>query len=116
MEGTIALFIPIAFFIMIFGVVYLVITSRNRERMLLIEKGADPKLFESVKKTSSGGVLKWALLLVGIGLGIFLATLLVDAGMNEPASYFAMICIFGGAGLLLSYKIEQKANKMIDKE
>ncbi|MEI7828388.1 MAG: DUF6249 domain-containing protein [Prolixibacteraceae bacterium] len=116
MERTIALFIPIAFFIMIFGVVYLVITSRNRERMLLIEKGADPKLFESVKKTSSGGVLKWALLLVGIGLGIFLATLLVDAGMNEPASYFAMICIFGGAGLLLSYKIEQKANKMIDKE
>jgi uncharacterized membrane protein YiaA len=116
MEGTIAIFIPIAFFIMLFGIVYVVITSRNRERMLLIEKGADPKLFESVKKTSTGGVLKWGLLMVGVGLGIFLATLLVDAGMNEPASYFAMICIFGGLGLLVAYKIDQKNNHIIGKE
>lgn len=116
MVETVAVFIPIAFFIMSFGIAYLVITSRNRERMLLIEKGADPKLFESVKKTSSGGILKWALLLVGIGIGIFLATLLVDAGMNEPASYFAMICLFGGAGLLLAYKIEQKSKTEKNKE
>jgi uncharacterized membrane protein YiaA len=116
MAATLAVFIPIAFFIMFFGIVYVSITSRNRERMALIEKGADPNLFETVKKTSNGGVLKWALLLVGIGLGIFLATLLVEAGMNEPASYFAMICLFGGAGLLVSYKIEQKDNKMNDKK
>lgn len=116
MENLVPILVPLAFFAMIFGIVYVVITSRNRERLLLIEKGADPKLFESVKKTSTGGILKWALLLVGIGIGIFLATLLVDAGMNEPASYFAMICLFGGAGLVVSYKIDQKANKMTDKE
>lgn len=116
MERTLAIFIPIAFFIVVFGIVYVVVTARNRERMALIEKGADPKLFESVKKTSNGGVLKWALLMVGIGLGIFLATLLVEAGMNEPASYFSMIFLCGGAGLLVSYKIEQKANNTIVKE
>lgn len=94
---------------MIFGIVYIIVTARNRERMALIEKGADPKLFESVKGSSKGGILRWGLLLVGVGLGIFLATLLVDAGMNEPASYFGMICMFGGAGLLLAYRIELKA-------
>jgi hypothetical protein len=116
MDNLVPILVPLAMFAMIFGIVYVVITSRNRERMLLIDKGADPKLFESVKKTSTGGILKWALLLVGIGLGIFLATLLVDAGMNEPASYFGMIFLFGGLGLLLSYKMEQKMNKQIDKE
>jgi len=116
MVATLAVFIPIAFLIVIFGIAYVSITSRNRERMALIEKGADPKLFESVKKTSNGGTLKWALLMVGIGLGIFLATLLVEAGVNEPASYFSMIFLCGGAGLLITYKVEQKANKTQDKE
>ena len=109
MEGTIAVFIPIAFFIMMFGIVYVIISSRNRERMLLIEKGADPKLFESVKKTSTGGILKWGLLLIGIGLGTFFAMLLVQAGMEEGA-YPAMICLFGGAGLLAAHKMDQKSN------
>jgi uncharacterized membrane protein YiaA len=116
MAATLAVFIPIAFFIMFFGIVYVSITSRNRERMALIEKGADPKLFESEKKSSSGGILKWALLMVGIGLGIFIATLLVEAGINEPASYFSMIFLGGGAGLLISYKVEQKENKTPNKE
>ena len=60
--------------------------------MSLIEKGADPKLFESVKKTSTGGILKWGLLLIGIGLGIFFAAILVNAGFDEGAAYPAMIC------------------------
>jgi archaellum biogenesis protein FlaJ (TadC family) len=116
MENLVPILVPLACFAMIFGIVYVIVTARNRERLALIEKGADPKLFESVKKSSTGGILKWALLLVGIGLGIFLATLLVEAGMNEPASYFAMICLFGGAGLLLAYKIEQKSNPEKNRE
>jgi hypothetical protein len=111
MDTLVPIFVPLSLFAMAFGIVYVIVTARNRERMALIEKGADPKLFESIKKTSTGGTLKWALLMVGVGLGIFCATLLVDAGMNEEASYFAMICLFGGAGLLLAYKMEQKANK-----
>ena len=116
MDSMVPILVPLAMFAMIFGIVYVIVTARNRERLSLIEKGADPKLFESVKKTSTGGILKWALLLVGIGIGIFLATLLVEAGMNETASYFAMICLFGGAGLLLAYRIEQKTNSLKDKE
>jgi len=103
-----AILIPLAFFAMVFGVVYIIVTARNRERLTLIEKGADPKLFESVKKTSTGGILKWGLLLVGIGLGTFFAMLLVQSGFEEGA-YPAMICLFGGAGLIVAHKMEQKS-------
>ena len=106
---AVAIIVPLAVFAMIFGIVYVIVTARNRERMSLIEKGADPKLFESIKKTSSGGILKWGLLLIGIGLGIFTAAMLVSSGLEEGAAYPAMICLFGGAGLLLSYKMEQKS-------
>lgn len=95
-------------FATIFGIIYIIVTARNKERMALIEKGADPKLFESVKKTSTGGILKWGLLLVGIGLGTFFAMLLVQSGLEEGA-YPAMICLFGGAGLIAAHKMEQKS-------
>ena len=42
--------VPLGLFAMIFGIVYLGVTSRNRERMALIERGADPALFETKKK------------------------------------------------------------------
>lgn len=102
--------VPLAVFAMIFGIVYVFVTARNRERMALIEKGADPKLFESVKSSSKTGLLKWGLLLVGVGLGFFFADILINAGMNDETTYPAMICIFGGAGLLLAYKMEPKSN------
>lgn len=108
--------VPLAMFAMVFGIVYVIVTARNRERLSLIEKGADPKLFESVKKTSSGGLLKWALLMIGIGLGIFFAAALVNAGFDEGAAYPAMILLCGGAGLLLAHRSEQKSNALKDKE
>jgi len=103
--------VPLGVFLMSFGIVYVIVTARNREKMALmnlIEKGGDPKLLDSMKRSSKGGILKWGLLLVGVGLGILCASLLAEAGMNEPASYFSMICLFGGAGLLLAYRIELK--------
>jgi hypothetical protein len=114
---AVAILVPLAFFALVFGVVYIIVTARNRERINLIEKGADPKLFESVKSSSNGGILKWGLLLVGIGMGIFFASLLVQGmGMEEGAAYPAMICLFGGAGLLVAYKVDQNANKKQEKE
>lgn len=108
--------VPIAVFAMIFGIVYVVVTARNRERMAMIEKGADPKFFESLKTSSKARALKWGLLLVGVGLGLFLAGICVSAGMEEGAAYPGLICLFGGAGLLIAYKIEQNSNKSRENE
>ena len=113
MEGIL---VPIAVFAMIFGIVYLVVTARNRERMAMIEKGADQKFFESLKTNSKARILRFGLLLVGVGLGVFLAGICVSAGMEEGAAYPGLICLFGGAGLLLAYRIEQKSTPPKDKE
>ncbi len=101
-------------FAMIFGIVYL----RTRQNLAMIEKGMNPKEFAN--RPAPYKNLKWALLLVGAGLGLFLAYLLDnyvlyqqgrfdyhDSGRNAPI-YFALIAIGGGLGLFGSYRIEKK--------
>jgi hypothetical protein len=103
--------VPIALFAMIFGIVYLA----KRERMAMIERGMDPRRY---KPQSAPFInLKWGLLLIGAGMGLFLAYLLdhtifskmgeMEDG-NNAAIYFSMIAIFGGLGLFASYRIEKK--------
>ena len=68
--------IVLIIFAAIFGVVFVVASARNRERMAMIEKGVDPKDFLSKPKSSMYTTLRWALLLVGVGLGLFLGSVL----------------------------------------
>jgi hypothetical protein len=103
--------VPTALFAMIFGIVYLT----KRERMAMIERGMDPRRYKAQSAPFQN--LKWGLLLIGAGAGLFLAYLLdktafsrigqMDDGGNT-AIYFALIAIFGGLGLFLSYHIEKK--------
>jgi hypothetical protein len=100
-----------AMFAMVFGIFYL----RNREKMAMIERGMDPRI-NTLKTVNRNAVLTWGLLLVGAGLGLFLAyildcTLPFSKGQDNPALYFALIAVFGGAGLFTSYLIEKKDNK-----
>src|SRR5450755_99 len=100
---------------MIFGIRYF----SSREKMAMIEKGIDPKL-KSDHRPAPFRSLKWGLLFVGAGIGLFLAYLLdnfVFVHGRHPNDYrddtnafiyFALIAIGGGIGLILSYKIERK--------
>ncbi|GAA4091990.1 DUF6249 domain-containing protein [Mucilaginibacter panaciglaebae] len=95
-------------FAMIFGIVYL----RNRERMAMIERGMNPRKNEENSGALSS-ILTWGLLLIGAGLGLFLAyildsTLPFAKGQDNTAIYFALIALFGGAGLYLAYHIQRK--------
>ena len=102
--------IPLIVFAAAFGIVYVVITTRNRERMALIEKGINPLEFKP--KSNTYGILKWALLLVGVGLGLFLGSLL-DAYTDIPDEpvYFAGALIFGGLGLAIAFMISRKSEE-----
>ncbi len=111
MEDIARVLVPIVFFAMIFGIVYLVFSSRNRERMALIERGADPTLFESRKNGVVGGVMKIGLFFMGVGVGIVVAYFLISIGMKEEAAYPAMIFLFGGLALILSYVWQRKNQK-----
>jgi hypothetical protein len=101
---------------LLFGIRYI----NNKENMAMIEKGLDPKL-KMERRPAPFRNLKWGLLLVGSGIGLFLAYFLdnyvlynikhgnneFNDGANAPV-YFALIAIGGGIGLILSYKIERK--------
>jgi hypothetical protein len=113
----------LALFAMIFGIRYL----NNKENMSMIEKGIDPKIKRDRPAPAPFRNLKWGLVLVGAGLGLFTAYLLDNfllyavrhstvnfdnEGANVPI-YFALIAIGGGLGLIISYRIEKK--EVLDK-
>ena len=108
----VGILVPLGAFAMVFGIFYLGITSRNRERMALIERGADPTLFEATKTCHKGRTFKWGLFFVGIGLGIVTAYFLSNGGgMDEDSAYPAMIFIFGGIALIVSYLWQRKEDE-----
>jgi hypothetical protein len=100
--------ISLGFFAMIFGIVYL----NKRERMAMIERGMDPRRYKP--QAAPYQTLKWGLLMIGAGTGLFLAFLLdrlafkSDYYDGNPAVYFSMIAIFGGLGLFTSFRMEKK--------
>ncbi|MBB6111881.1 DUF6249 domain-containing protein [Mucilaginibacter lappiensis] len=105
--------VPLGFFTMIFGIVYL----NKREKLSMIERGMDPRSYKPQSAPYQN--LKWGLLLIGSGIGLFLAFILdhtIFRYMDDEAFflYVALIAIFGGAGLILSYRIEKK--EVLDKD
>lgn len=101
-------------FAVIFGIFYLFFSTRNKERLALIEKGVDAKIFMSGEKkrsTLTGRVivLNLALLLMGIGLGVFLASLLdTYTTIDNDAVYPAMIFFMAGLGLFTGFNLTKK--------
>jgi hypothetical protein len=96
--------ILIAFFAMIFGIVYLLI--RLKERSMLIRNGANATIFDSSKQPSS---LKLGMVLVGIGTGILLGKVLsLYTMLDEELAIFSMICLCGGIGLILYHQVARK--------
>lgn len=95
-----------------FAVFYVFLTTRNKERLALIEKGADATLFKSGPGKNVFGVvvLNISFLAIGIGVGVLLASLLDMSGMDEDVAYPAMIFICGGLGLLGGFFASRKFN------
>ena len=102
--------IPLIVFATIFGIFYLFISARNRERLALIEKGTDASIFygEARDGTKIRRIitLNVALSLMGVGFGIGIAILLY-AATQEEAVYPACITFFAGAGLLTSFFVNR---------
>lgn len=104
-EMMVAILIPISFFAMVFGVVYLF----KKENLAMIEKGMNPK--DKMFRPAPFRSLKWGLLLLGAGMGLLIA-FFIDMNLPyrvEPVGiYFALIAMGGGLGLIGSYFVEKK--------
>ena len=98
-----------------FGIMYIFYSTRHKERLALIEKGADASLFSTGKEGMKSSLnwskftLKFGMLAMGIAVGIIVGAILSNAGMlDEDAMYPAMIFFFGGLSLVLFYLIDRK--------
>ena len=116
MDGAEAL-IPITMFgggfAMIFGIYYL----KTKENLAMVEKGMNPK--DNIHRPAPFRSLKWGLLLLGAGVGLFLAymidTFAISPGINRtnwdhhndnlPALYFSLVGIGVGLCIVISYLI-----------
>ncbi len=113
--GSEIVIVPL-FFGAIFGVVYLYFSTRNKERLALIEKGLNAGIFTGGKSQASPIwkilFLNTALVLVGIGMGIFIAAILnTNFGVQEDVAYPGTIFTLAGIGLLIGYMLSTKEEK-----
>ncbi len=111
-------FTPVFVLAIIFGFTYAVIylLVRKRERMALLEKGVDASYFLNPAKNQSFTALKFGLLFIGLAIGIFAGGLLNHlTPMNQEESYFSMIFLFGGIGLVVNHYMEKAERTELDK-
>ena len=107
MGEVIGLVAVIGFFTSIIVTAYLFFNSRHKIRMALIQHGQDATIF----KEEGGDVnsaLKYGMVAMGLGLGLFTGSILNSLGMEEGPAYFGPMLIFGGAGLILFYLVTKK--------
>lgn len=122
MEDVAPALIGLAMMATIFGIVYFYLSYRNKERLALIESGADADLFYSKKKKKSSTpfVLSIGLVSIGLAIGITLGFIIekliievenADGYKEYPQVYFAMIFLFVGIALVKSYQLSRKYDK-----
>ena len=98
----------------IFGIAFLYFSTRNKERMALIEKGADASIFVKNRPKNAAPfwkvlILNLSLLSMGIGTGVFLSLILETyTGLNNSAIYPAMIFLMAGVGLFAGFNLTRK--------
>ena len=101
----------------IFGVFYLFFSTRNKERLALIEKGMEAKIFSKGETRNPAPfwkvfILNLAVLLMGVGLGTLIAMFLeTSLSVDEDALYPGLIFLMAGAGLFVGFTLTKKLDQ-----
>lgn len=107
MVEIVELLVPIAFFASVLLGLYFFLRYRNTERLALIEKAADPKMFKS--SIPKFPWQKVGLLLTGLGIGVLVGSFLQGSvGMLEDTGIVFSMLIFGGLAMILAAKLDDK--------
>lgn len=97
----------------LFGIVYISVTARNRERMALIERGLTANIFRTDNRVES---LKDGFLALGLGLGLLFGKLIdntFEPQVENTAFIFALMLICGGLALLAFYRYSKQNGPFI---
>lgn len=101
--------VSITLFAAVFGMVYVFLMTRHRERMVIIERlnGVNP--FPRTDFSTLG--LKYGIFFVGLSVAIFAGYALEKSGMDEVVSYSTMTFLFGGLSLIAGHFFVKKQQK-----
>jgi hypothetical protein len=104
--NIVQLIIPLGAFAMIFGIVYIAITTHHRQKMAMIEAGMNPK---DEDEGAGGKNLKNALLFILVPIGILVGRMMNEPfGLEKEESAIIFAFIFGGIAFGLNYLIQQR--------
>lgn len=105
METLISMLGIIIPFATAFGIVYIVFSTRHRERMNMIDKGMDPQLAKPVP--DGRRAMRNGLFMVGIGLGLLtgwiIQHVILGPDSENPLPFFIGVAVCGGAALMVYY-------------
>lgn len=103
---VVEILVPFIVFSTIFGVLYTYLMTRNKERLAMIEKGADPSIFTQ-RKTRIG--MKIGLLAMGIAVGVLMGQLIQHlTSMDQKPATLSMVFLWAGAALVVEHFIAKK--------
>lgn len=103
---AVEILIPFSFFLTLFGIIYVVVTARNRERLAMIEKGVNPADFVEQRRRLG---IRLGLLCIGISLGILAGQMIGHfTMMSRGPATFSMIFLFGGLALVIEHFLSRK--------
>jgi hypothetical protein len=100
--------VSITLFAAVFGMVYVFLITRHRERMIILEKSID---YPFPVTNFNNITLKLGMLLVGLAISFLIIYVVEACGIHSDAINVAMVCLFGGISLIASYLIVEKKNK-----
>ena len=112
----------ISLFLVVFGIFYLHYSTRNKERLALIEKGADANIFFSAKEAQKKSsvpiwkilILNMSVLLMGIGAGVFIGAILEAYSIiQKEVGYTGSIFLMAGISLFIGFSLSKK---LVEKE
>lgn len=104
----------IAFFASTFGILYVALSARHRERMAMIEKGVDAASLMSYTGLRLGYMAVGAG--AGLGLGWFADSIIHRGTDNDnPAAYFIGLLVCSGFALIMAHKKVSEAKRSITK-
>ena len=113
------IWVPLGFFVLVGFIVYLIFKNKERKAgsangLSHSPHGEYPDHFEKIYRN-----IRQGLMLIGIGLGFLTAKILIYQGIFDDSftSYFSLIAIFSGTGMIMSYFIAIRlAGKPGDRE
>ena len=110
--------VPIIGFIV---VAYMVkVVSDNKIRRMVVEKGDVSEnikyIFSNNYNVNTPASLKWGMVLLAVGLGLFVGNLLDNLGFGSEEITFALMFIAGGCAMIAYYVIASKMTAKSEKQ